>query len=524
MKTRFSLEFILIFAFLSWAALGAEQILQIGNGAEPKDLDPQVVTGNPEGHILRNLFEGLVVKDPRTAEPREGVSEMWKFSKDGTQITFLLRQNATWSDGSPLTAEDFVYSWTRLLSPSTAAEGAFQAYAIKNGEEFNKGKITDAKQLGLRAIDARTFQVTLKYPVPYFIRLISHYNFYPVPRKAIEKHGSAWTRAGNLVSNGPFLLEKWEVNKVISLKKNPKYWDVGQVKLESVNFHATKSDVEEKLFRTGKLHSISEIPVDRVPYWAAEGKDVFHKSAYLGNYFYWFNVNHPPLDNPLVRKALNLAIDRGRITKYVTKADQAPATAFVPPGCGGYIPKPILPTDGSRIAEAKTLLAKAGYPGGKGFPKIELLYNTNENLKKIAEATQAMWKENLGIEVQLLNQEWKVYLENMNQRNFQMARAGWTADYNDPNTFLNLFLSDADENHAGWKSEKYDTLMKKADREMNQRRRLDLLKKAEAILLDELPVLPVYYYTRLTLRSPKVKGWYDNVEDAHPLKEVYLVD
>ncbi len=516
---------LLVLLFSTCHLFAAVQEIHIGNGGgDVKDLDPQMTTANEEGNIIRNLFEGLVVKDPKTADPVPGVALKWTTSKDGKKFTFQLNPNAKWSDGTPVTANDFVYSWTRLLDPKTASENAVLAHAILNGKEFNQGKEKDPKKLGLKAVSPTVFEVTLSKPVPYFIRLISHFIFYPVPQKAIEKSGAKWTRPENIVSNGAFAMSKWETNKVVTIKKNPHYWDKEKVQLEAAHFYPLKSETEEKMFRVGKLHVVYEIPTDLLPTWEKDKTGSFHRSSVLGVYYYWFNVNKPPFDNLLVRRALTLAIDREKLTKFVTKGNQAAATAFVPPGCGGYQPKPILPKDGSDIAKAKKFLAQAGYRDGKNFPKVQLIYNTNSNIKKIAEATQAMWKENLGVDIEIVNMEWKVLLDTTHQKNFGMARASWTADYNDPTTFLNLFLSYSDSNQSGWKNDEYDRWMKEADVELSPHKRFELIKRAEAVLLAELPVLPIYYYNRSALRSPKVAGWYTNVEDVHPLKEVYIKD
>jgi oligopeptide transport system substrate-binding protein len=497
---------LLVFAF-SLSLHAASHSIDIGNGGEPRDLDPHLVTGNPDGHILLNLFEGLVGKDPQTLKIIPAVAKKWKISSDGKNYTFFLRENALWSDGTPLTANDFVYAWGRFVKRETAAEYAYQAEPIAS----------------FSAKDRLTFNVTLKRPVPYFLPLITHWAFYPVPQSTIERHGLQWTRPGKMVSNGPFLLHGWELNKVITLKKNPKYWDSGKVRLEEVRFHAIAvPDIDERMFRAGKIHSVNDIPIERLPFWKKDTSGVFHASPFLGVYFYWINVKKPPLDNLWVRKALAYALDREKIVRYVTKGDQAQALAFTPPNCGGYTAKPVLPGGGKGIAQAKEFLKKAGYPDGKGFPTIELLFNSNDNIKKIAEATQAMWKENLGISVTLHNEEWKVFLDSQAQGNFFLSRAGWTADYNDPTTFLDLLITGNGNNHAGWSNKKYDEFMRKASLEMNPAKRFKAFENAEMVLMEELPVIPIYFYTRLTLRSTKVKGWYDNVEDYHPLKEVYL--
>ncbi len=494
-----------------------------GNGAEPKDLDPHIVTGVPEHHILLNMFEPLVAMDPKTLAPIPGVATSWKVSKDLKTYTFTLRKDAKWSNGEAITAADFVYSWTRLLTPATAAEYAYQAYYMKNGKAFNEGKLKDASQLGFKAIDPYTLEVQLEAPTPFFLGLLNHHSLYPVPKSVVEKHGSRWTRPENMVSNGAFILDKWEMNKVISLKKNETYWDKTKVSLDRVNFHPVeKQDTEEKLFRSKELHTTNELPLEKIPFWQADKSGVYQQSPYLGIYHYWLNVGKAPLDNKLVRQALNLGFDRERIVKYVTRGGQEPAQGFTPPGAGGFFPKARLPKDGSSIAKAKELLAKAGYPGGKGLPKIELLYNTSDAHKKIAEAMQQMWKTNLGIDVVLVNQEWKVYLDSQTQKNYMVSRAGWIGDYNDANTFLDMFMSDNGNNKAGFKNAKYDELLTKAANEKNAKKRLEFFQEAEGILMEELPTIPIYVYTRVYLKSKDVQGWYPNILDYHPLKYVSL--
>ncbi len=505
------------------AAAPAAQVFNFGNGAEPKDLDPHIVTGVPESHILQNLFEPLVGKDPKTLAPVPGIAESWTIDKSGKVYTFKLRKNAKWTNGDPVTAEDFVYSWTRLLKPDTAAEYAYQAFYIVGGEEFNKGTLTDASKLGLKAIDANTLQVTLNNPTPFFLGLLYHHALYPVHKATVEKFKGAWTRKENIVTNGAFMLDNWQLNKVITLKKSPTYWDAARVTLTQVNFlPVEKQDTEEKMFRSGELHVTNEVPLEKITTWKAKKDGVYQESPYLGIYHYWINTTKKPLNDVRVRKALALALDRQRIVDLVTKGGQLPATTFTPPGTGGYVPTPRLPKSAERLAEAKKLLADAGYPGGKGMEPIELLYNTSDSHKKIAEAISQMWKQALGVEIRLFNQEWKVYLDSQKQKAFGVSRAGWIADYNDPNTFLDMFLTDGGNNHSGWSNKTYDKLIADAGRETNVKKRMALFGKAEDILLDELPCIPIYIYTRVYLKSPNIEGWYANVEDIHPLKYVSL--
>ena len=499
------------------------QVINIGNGGEPKDLDPHLVTGVPEQRILQNLFEPLVGKDPKTLAPTPGVAESWKVSKDGKTYTFTLRKNAKWSNGEPLTAKDFVYAWTRLLTPATAAEYAQQGYYIVNGKEFNTGALKDASKLGIKAKDDHTLELQLVNPTPFFLSLLYHHSLYPVHKATIEKHGARWTRPENMVSNGAFKLDKWEMNKVVSISVNPHYWDKANVKLTQANyFPVEKQDTEEKMFRSGELHVTNEVPLEKIPFWQKDTSGVYQQGPYLGTYFYWVNVKKSPVDTKLIRKALNLSFDRERIVKFVTRGGQLPATAFTPVGAGGFQPKAILPTNLSRLAEAKELLKKAGYPDGKGLPEIEILYNTSDGHKKIAEALQQMWAENLGVKVKLFNQEWKVYLDSQRSHNFQLSRAGWIGDYNDPNTFLDMFVSTSGLNHAQFANPAYDKLIADAAKELNAKKRLEIFQKAEDILLEELPVIPIYTYTRVYLKSKSVEGWYPNIEDIHPLKFVSL--
>lgn len=515
--------FFLLFLGLVRPSEAATQILDFGNGAEVQDLDPHIVTGVPEHHIIVELFEGLVQVDPKTLDPIPGVAESWSVSKDGLVYTFKLRKNAKWSNGDPVTAEDFVYSWRRLVDPKTAAKYAYQGYYLKNGEAIGTGKIKDLTKLGAKAVDAHTLEVTLEAPAPFFLGLLYHYSLYPVHRKTIEKHGTRWTKPENIVSNGPFMLENWQINKVLTVKKNPHYWDAATVKLEKVNFWPVENkDTEEKMFRAKKLHVTQEVPLEKIPMWQRNKSGVYQQHPYLGTYYYRINVTKKPLNDKRVRRALNLAIDREQIVKYVTRAGQIPATAFTPVGTGGFKPKGRLPekADEKTLAEARKLLADAGYPGGKGFPAIELLYNTHDGHKKIAEALQEMWKKNLGIDVKLFNQEWKVYLATMEALNYGLARAGWIGDYNDPLTFLDMFVTNGGNNQTGWSNKTYDELVGKVRRENNQAKRLAMFDQLEEILLDELPVIPIYTYTRVYLKDPRVTGWYPNIMDYHPLKFV----
>ena len=507
-------------------AAGKLVVFNVGNGAEPKTIDPHKIEGVPEHHITENLFEPLVSQHPTTLKPVPGGAESWQISKDKKVYTFKLRKNQKWSNGEPVTAKDYVYGWTRLLEPKTAADYAYYGYYFKNGRAYNKGELKDASQLGFKAIDDYTVQVTLEQPTAYFLGLLYHQALHPVHRATIEKFGDRWVRPENMVSNGPFMLDKWETNKVLTVKKNPYYWDKDTVKLDVVNFYPIDNlDTEEKMFRTGQLHKTNEIPLEKIPFWQKDKTGVFHSVPLSGTYYYDFNVNRAPLKDKRIRKALTLAVDRGKLVKFVTKGNQLPASTFVPPGTGpdGYkSPKSWIPTDSSGFPEAKKLLAEAGFPGGKGFPALEILYNTHEGHKKLAEAIQQMWKENLGIEAKLVNQEWKVFIDSRTKHDFQVARDGWFTDYADPNGFLDILTSGVMTNNPGWSNKEYDALLKQGGIEQNPKKRNAILAQAEALILEEVPVMPLYVYTRNFLLDKKVQNWPINLQENEMLKYVSL--
>ena len=513
------------------AAAGAKsvpQVLRIGNGTEPQDLDPQAITGVPEHKLMMALFEGLASEDPKDLHPVPGVASSWDISPDGLTYTFHLRANAKWSDGSPITADDFIQSYKRMLTPQFASEYAYLIYDyVVGAKDFYDGKLTDFARVGFRAPDAQTLVVTLKSPTPYLMKIIaSHYAWTPVPVKVIAQYGpvdrkrTGWTRAGRLVSNGPFLLKDWTPNQKIVVARNPHYWDAATVKLDEIHFFPTEDiPTEERMFRTGQLHKTNELPNAKIDVYRKEYPEALHLEPYLGVYFYRINVARPPFTDKRVRKALALAIDRESVVKNITRGGQQPAYAVSYPGTAGYSPRAKL--EGG-IAEAKRLLAEAGYPEGKGFPDAELLYNTNENHRAIAEAIQQMWRRNLGIEVRLLNQEWKVYLDSQHTKNFMLQRAGWIADYVDPHVFLEIWVSGNGNNDTNWSNAAYDQLFQQALTAKTDAERYEIYQKMDAILVDEVPVIPIYHYTRVYAMSPKVKGHSPTLLDNHPYKYLWL--
>jgi oligopeptide transport system substrate-binding protein len=504
----------------------SSQILHCGNGTEPQGLDPHIVTGIPEFHIIMALLEGLVTEDPKTIEPKPGAAESWTISEDQKTYVFKIRANAKWSNGDPVTAHDFVYSWKRLITPGLASEYAYQLFYLKNAEKYYKGEINDFNEVGVKAIDDKTLEVTLNNPVPFFLSLLYHHSLYPVHRGTIEKFGkidsrvSKWTLPGNFVGNGPFVLKKWELNKIIVVEKNPLYWNASIVRLNEIHFYPVDNEqTEERMFRSGQLHLTETIPSEKIEVYKKKYPEQIKIDPFLGTYYYLINTLKKPFDDPRVRRALAMSINRKQIVEKITKGGQIPAYAFTPPDTMGFTAKSAISYD---IEGARKLLAEAGYPDGKGFPECELIYNTNEGHQKIAVAIQQMWKNALNINITLSNQDWKVFLDNQRTMNFLISRASWIGDYPDPNTFMDMWVTNGGNNHTGWSNKTYDDLITKAARTIDKEERYECFQQAEKLLADEVPIIPIYTYTRVYLIRPEVKGWYPNILDHHPYQYVYL--
>lgn len=502
-------------------------ILLYGNGSEPKGLDPHLVTGVPENHIIQALIEGLIAYHPTNdLEPEPGVAESWEHSGDYTVWTFHLRDDAVWTNGDPVVAGDFVYSWQRMLTPALGAEYAPMLYVLKNGQDFHEGKITDFSQVGVKAIDDKTLQVTLEGATPHFLNMLKHYSFYPVNPRAVEEHGgmtdrgSKWSTFDNYVGNGAFKLKKWVTNQVIAVERNPTYWDAKTVKLNGIEFYPVENAAtEETMYRGGRLHITSTVQSDKIPTFKQKMPDELHMDPYLGVYFYRINVTRKPFDDPRVRRALAVSFDKQLLVDKVLKGGQNPATGYVPAGIPGYQEATSVQYDPEL---GRKLLAEAGYPGGKGFPDAEILINTSEAHRKLAEAMQAMWRENLSIEVGIYNQEWKVYLDSQTNLAYDLSRSGWIGDYVHPSTFTDMFTTGNGNNDTGWSNAEYDRLISAAQTAGSEEERMKLLHDAEEILLDELPIVPMYWYTRVYLMDPRVKGWTPKLLDNHPYKYVSI--
>lgn len=504
-----------------------EGILHFGNGSEPQGLDPHVVTGVPENKIVRSLFEGLAVKNPWTLEPEPGVAESWDISEDGRVYTFYLNPEAKWSNGEPVTAGDYVWSWNRALHPAMGNQYAYMLFPVVNAQAFASKEIEDFSQVGVKALDERTLQVTLNEATPYFLQLMDHYSTFAVHPETILKHGkmtdryTKWTRVGNMVNNGPFNLKEWKLNRRIVVEKSDTYWDRDKVRLNGVVFYPTENIVsEERMFRVGQLHTTGTVPLDKIPVYQAMENTPYVQSPYLGTYYYLINTNREPLTDVRVRRALSLAIDRVKLNDTVLQKSNFPAYSITPPGTMGYQPPKLFDYDPEL---ARSLLADAGYPDGEGWPDVELVYNTSEGHRKIAVALQQMWKDVLNIKITIANQEWKVYLDSVDTMNFDIARRGWIGDYVDPNNFLDLFITDGGNNNTGFANPRYDDLiLNLAPQADTQEERFRLFYEAETLLMEQMPILPIYTYTNKKLKHPSVRDMPSNLMDSLNLKYVWL--
>lgn len=577
------------------------------NNTEIKTIDPAIVTGAPEGRVIRGLFEGLVNWDPEDLHPTPGVAESWEISDDQLTYTFNIREDALWSDGSEMTADDFVYSFRRFLHPKTAAEYAYQLFYVDRAQDYTEANIKigdrvevelrekpegalpdapgvtlhgtlvdiqpplpaeqltgdetvaeedpgvvrtytveidgkrrlfrklddptqkaddgaedyawlllDFDEVAIHALNKRQLEIKLESSTPYFLSLLGFYPLFPVNQTCVETYPfPEWTKPENLVCNGPFLLESRRIRDRIRMVKNPLYWNRENIHFNVVDVLAVQSETTAlNMYLTGQMDRITQVPATITPELLAQDRPDFKPYPFFGTYYYRINTTRPPLDNPLVRKALSMAIDREEIVEKVTKAGQKPSLSFVPPGVQGYTRAAC---EGFDPEQARKLLAEAGYEDGEGFSAtFEIMYNTNEVHKAIAELIQSQWKKHLGIDVKLQNQEWAVYLSNSRQMKYWVARAAWIGDYLDPNTFLDMFVTDGANNQTGWSNKEYDRLIEEAAREHDPAARMQIMHDAEAILMDELPVIPIYNYVTTGMARPYVKGFYPNVQDVHP--------
>jgi len=609
------------------------------NGAEIKTMDPAQATGSPEGRVINALFEGLLRSMP-AGEPDElgripmkpvarGMADRFTVSTDGTVYRFHIREDARWTNGDPVTATDFAWSWMRFLHPETASEYNYQLFYVRGAEKFNtvqlavgdkveveladrktpelfprgtirrgilrdlilpaadtadrdnqeveaaddveaisgkaifivefqnessstaatetiayavsadgslagidelkqtytgdfplsdiqpcKHVLYDFKEVGIRVLSPQDLEVTLNSATAFFPELVAFYPLHPVHRGCVEQYGARrFTKAEHIVSNGPFRLIERRIRDRIRLTKNEQYWNAAEVELESIDVMSIQSETTSlNMYLTGQLDWDTTPPNTMIP--ILKKRDDFVSTPFLASYFYRVNTEKPPLNNPLVRRALNLAIDKRSIVDNVVKGGQSPASSFVPPGMNGYEG---YRGSGHNVKLARQLLAKAGYPNGKGLPQIEILYNTADSHRDIAEVIQQDWKKNLGINVVLRNLEWGSFLDSLRTGDYMVARSGWIGDYPDPNTFLDMFVTGGPNNQTNWGNTKYDNNIKLAKSEPDPAVRMQLFVEAETILMEEQAIMPIYFYVSKNMVQPRIEGFHANLQDIHPL-------
>jgi oligopeptide transport system substrate-binding protein len=498
----------------------AEVVYNRGNSADPESLDPHKTSTVYEAHILRDLFEGLVMQD-KDANLLPGVAESWTVSDDGKVYTFKLRKDAVWSDGSPVTADDFVYAFRRLEDPATGAEYASMLYVVKNGEAVNTGK-AKPEELGVRAVDPTTFEVTLNAPTPYFLEMLTHQSTFPVNKASIDKLGTDWIKPGNLVSNGAYTLAEFVPNDHIRLVKNPKFHDAANVKIDVVNYIPTEDrSTAIKRFEAGELDSNDDIPTEQMADLKAKFGDQLRIGPYLGTYYYAIKIDKEPWSHQKLRRAISMAIDRDFLAEKVWQNSMLPGYSMVPPGIEGYNSAIADFAEMSQIDredEAKKILEELGYTPEKPL-KMEIRYNTSENHKNTAVAIQEQLKP-LGVDVTLLNTDTKTHYGHLEQKgDYDVARAGWIADYKDPESFLGISRKASGNNYSNFNNPKFEELMDKAAAAGgNPGERMELLSDAERVLIDDVGQIPLLYYSYKNLISPKLEGFVPNIMDIHPTR------
>lgn len=487
---------------------------------EPEYLDPGLMSESEGGIVARDTFEGLYQYGPTEKEWPAGVAERHEVSEDGKTWTFHLRKDAKWSDGVPVTAHDFEYAWKRVLDPVTASRYASIMWFLEGAKAYSESSEAEraAKRdaVGVKAVDDHTLEVKLVAPTPFFIQLTAFYSYSPVPKHVIEKHGDKWARPENIVSNGPWKVVEWTSHQQIVAELNQHYWDKDKLPFDKIIYRITQEqDPAHNMYVAGETDYLdSKVPTSMLPQYRKQKAPDLIQSPYLGVYYYLFNVKQPPFDNLKVRQALNLAVDKEAIGSKVAKGGQEEAWSIVHPGLAsvGYkAPKaPDYDPD-----KAKKLLAEAGYPEGKGFPRFKISYNTLEAHKQIAEYVQQEWKKNLGIDCDLDNMEWKVLLKKHQEKDFQVSRAAWIGDYIDPLTFLELWEGDNSNNHTNWDNDQFDSLITQARQEADPAKRFELLSQAEAVFIEELPALPIYFYVKTDMVQPWLKGYQSHLQGIH---------
>ena len=499
------------------------KVLRLNNSEEPGSLHPAIVQGSHESWILENIMEGLYKKDPGAKIVPGIAKEEATVSEDGLVYTFKLRDDAVWTNGDPVTAQDFEFSWKYTLNPNTPSNYSYQLYYIKGAEAFNTSKETDAAKLkelenavGIKSLDDKTLEVTLERPTPYFLELTSFFTYLPVNKKVQEANANWDKEAETYVSNGPFTMTEWNHKQNIKLTKNETYYDKDKIKLEGVDF-AMISDENTawQMYQSGELHLTMPVPQEITAKLRAEGNDELNIAPDFTTYFYRFNTTRKPFNNVKVRKALAMAMDRTALVEKVVKGGQTPAYGFVTMGIPDENGNEFQTNNYFKedFVEAKRLLEEGLKEEGMSLNTFSftILYNTMESHKKIAEAIQDMWKKNLGVNVKLENVEFQVKLDREDKLDYDVSRSGWTGDYVDPMTFLDMFLSTSTQNDSGFANAEYDKLIHQAQSSNDQKVRMEAMRKAEKILMDEMPIIPIYFYTRPYVLKSNVEGVFDIV-------------
>ena len=501
--------------------------LNMMNGSEPGSLDPHKASGDWENRIIGDYIEGLMAEDAN-ADAIPGQAESYTVSDDGLVYTFKLRDGIQWSDGEPVTAEDFVFAFQRLFNPATASDYAYLQFPIKNGSEIADGTITDFNELGVKALDDKTVEITLEGPTPYFLQALTHYTAYPVPKHVVEKVGDAWTAPENIVGNGPYKVVEWVPGSYVKSVKSDTYYDAENVQIDEVNYFV-QDDLAAALarYRAGEYDILVDIPADQAEWIKTNlpGQDFF--APFLGIYYYVINQEKAPFDNADVRKAMSMAINRDVIGPDVLGTGELPAYGWVPEGTANYEgvepyqPEWIdLPYE-ERVAQAKAIMEGLGYNASNPLP-VQLKYNTNDNHQRVAVAIASMW-EQIGIKTELFNSETAVHYDALRAGDFEVGRAGWLLDYSDPSNTLELLTTGIQQdgqmnwgnNYGRYSNPEFDALVKSAAAEADLDARAKMLGDAEKMAMDETAAIPIYWYIAQNVVSPSITGFVNNAKDIH---------
>lgn len=510
-----------------------EKILLIGNNAEPQSLDPHKATAVADGKIISTLLEGLVRPDPENESGvLPGAAEHWEHDAEAKVWTFRLRRDNTWSDGTPLTAHDFAYAYRRLLHPQFGGRYAEMLYPLQHAQAFNKGE-APWEAVGVKALDAYTLQLTLQGPTPHLPQLLLHFTWYPIPRHHVEAHGgmldrrSTWATPGHWVGNGAYVVDEHRLNHYLSVKPNPRYHRAKELKNGGIRFlPIVNGYTETRMYMGGKLHMTNNVPPEMILYARNKAPQDFCRDPYYCTIFYRLNTTRPPLDDVRVREALSLAIDRHALVSKVVRGAGTPTFSFTPAGAGYTPPTPkaAMYSAEERLATARKLLAEAGYPGGKGFPTLELMTTSRDVQRIMAETIQAMWAEALGIHVEIRACEWTAYKAAQQSKDYDISSSSWSGDYLDPATFIELWRGQGGNNCTGWSNHTFDTLTAQAGACRDAAQRRYLLQEAEQLMLQHHPIIPLYHSERTYLRSARhIRGAKARLLDNYPLDAIEVM-